>query len=178
MTATTKNAIIIVGSEYGSTYEIADRLCDEFIRKKLPTVIAYPEDITSLEGYDVIILGSAVYLGKWVKPMRKFVDTFSDELLKKTCYLFSSGPVGKPLKPEYSKAVSINEIIRKTDAKEHKLFSGKLNKSYLRMSEKMITTALHIKEGDYRNWKEIKSWAKHIATQEMRHKNTYENDLP
>ena len=39
------------------------------------------EEVTSLDGYDAVVLGSSVYAGHWLRRARVFVDTFEAELV-------------------------------------------------------------------------------------------------
>jgi menaquinone-dependent protoporphyrinogen oxidase len=166
---TTKNikALLVVGSRHGSTYAIANYLSASLNKEGLNTVVAYPEDITSLDAYDVVFVGSAVYRGKWLKQMREFVDDFADEIQTKKCYLFSSGQVGKHPMPEYDSAVHVDDILEKTGAAEHALFTGELDKSKLGLAERVVAKVSKVPEGDYRNWDEIDFWAKQCASKIM-----------
>ncbi len=58
-----------------------------------------PEEAGSIEDYDAVVLGSAVYMGKWMKPATELVDRSGEALAARPVWLFSSGPVGDPPKP-------------------------------------------------------------------------------
>jgi menaquinone-dependent protoporphyrinogen oxidase len=77
-------------------------------------------------------------------------------------WLFSSGPVGDPPKPEED-PVDVAEVSEKTSAREHRVFSGKIDKSKLSFAEKAIVVAVRAPEGDFRDWDEIGDWANSIA---------------
>ena len=55
-----------------------------------------PGDVASLDGYDAVIIGSAVYMGHWLDPAKDLVSRFGDALAGRLVWLFSSGPVGDP----------------------------------------------------------------------------------
>ena len=44
-------------------------------------------------------LGSAVYMGRWMKPGRELAQRQAAALAARPVWLFSSGPVGEPAKP-------------------------------------------------------------------------------
>lgn len=48
-------------------------------------------------------------------------------------------------------------------AREHKLFGGKLDKSTLKWCEKISVRCAHAREGDYRDLHAIDEWANTIA---------------
>jgi menaquinone-dependent protoporphyrinogen oxidase len=77
-------------------------------------------------------------------------------------WLFSSGPVGDPPKPEED-PVDVAELLAQTNAREHRVFAGKLVRRQLSFPERAITTALRVPEGDFRDWTEIRRWAAEIA---------------
>lgn len=58
------------------------------------------EEVGPIGGYDAAILGSAVYAGHWLKPAKELVACLAGDLSDRPVWLFSSGPMGEPPKPE------------------------------------------------------------------------------
>jgi menaquinone-dependent protoporphyrinogen oxidase len=77
-------------------------------------------------------------------------------------WLFSSGPVGDPPKPEED-PVDVADLLAASDAREHRIFAGKLVRRQLSFPERAIVSALRVPEGDFRNWTEIRQWAADMA---------------
>jgi menaquinone-dependent protoporphyrinogen oxidase len=77
-------------------------------------------------------------------------------------WLFPSGPVGDPSKPEED-PVDVADLLAATDAREHRVFAGKLVRKQLSFPERAIVSALRVPEGDFRVWTEIRQWAAGIA---------------
>ena len=77
-------------------------------------------------------------------------------------WLFSSGPVGDPPKPEED-PVDVAELLTVTGAREHRVFAGKLVRRQLSFPDRAIVSALRVPEGDFRDWTEITRWAAGIA---------------
>jgi hydroxymethylglutaryl-CoA lyase/(R)-citramalyl-CoA lyase len=50
-----------------------------------------------------------------------------------------------------------------TRARDHQLFSGKLDRAELGLAERALTGALHVPSGDYREWDAVTAWATAIA---------------
>ena len=61
--------------------------------------------------------------------------------------------------------VDVADIYAATSARDHQVFSGKIDKSKLSFGEKAILIAVRAAEGDFRDWAEIESWATDIADQ-------------
>jgi menaquinone-dependent protoporphyrinogen oxidase len=154
--------LISTASKHGSTADIGRSIADVLTGEGIEARILAPEEVTSLDSYDAIILGSAVYAGRWMKPMRELVDRFEGELAGRRVWLFSSGPIGDPPTPEED-PVDVAPILEKTSARDHFLFAGKIDRKKLNFGERAIVGALKAPEGDFRDWVEIRERALAIA---------------
>jgi menaquinone-dependent protoporphyrinogen oxidase len=156
--------LIAVASRHGATVEIAETIGSALGGEGTQVDVVDIDDIHGLGDYDAVVLGSAVYMGHWLKPAAAFVASHSAELQARPTWLFSSGPVGDPPRPSPSEAVNIKEIVAATGAAEHRLFAGKLDKSELNFRERSVMRAVGGHDGDYRDCNEIRAWAEAIAT--------------
>lgn len=77
-------------------------------------------------------------------------------------FLFSSGPVGEPPKPEED-PVDAAPMVEACAAREHVVFAGKIDRKRLGFGEKAIVLALRAPEGDFRDWNAVRVWAAGIA---------------
>src|SRR5690606_13784617 len=68
----TMRVLIAVASRHGSTYEIAEVIAAEVRAAGDVVDLRAAEDVDSLESYDAVVLGSAVYMGKWLPEARQF----------------------------------------------------------------------------------------------------------
>lgn len=143
--------LVTAGTKHGSTTEIRDAIADTLRKRGLDTMALSPDDVRHVEEFDAVVLGSAVYAGHWVKPAKELVERAREGLAGKRVWLFSSGPVGHPPKPD-EEPVDVAEIIEATGALEHRLFPGKLDKSRLNFGERALVAALRAPEGDFRDW--------------------------
>jgi len=124
------------------------------------------DEVSDLGRYEAVVLGSAVYMGRWLEPARKFVERYGNGLAEWKTWLFSSGPVGDPSRaPKAEEAVKVDDIVAATKGAEHRLFAGKFDKSKFSFPERAVMRAVGAKEGDYRDWDEINGWATEIAAQ-------------
>jgi menaquinone-dependent protoporphyrinogen oxidase len=155
--------LVTAATKHGATAEIATAI-GEALRgeHRLDAAVVPPEEVATVDGYDAVVLGSAVYAGHWLAPAKDLVDRAGGALAGKPVWLFSSGPVGDPPKPEED-PVDVAEIVAVTRAREHRMFAGKLDKRQLGFGERAIVVALRVPEGDFRDWAEIKGWASQIA---------------
>ncbi|MBN2113608.1 MAG: flavodoxin domain-containing protein [Acidimicrobiia bacterium] len=154
--------LVVAASKHGSTAEIATALGEALARRGLSTTVADARDVADIEEYDAVVLGSAVYAGRWQKAARELAETHGEFLRSRPVWLFSSGPVGDPPKPEED-PVDVAQITTIVGSRGHRVFAGRLDKSRLSLAERAIVRSLKVPEGDWRNWDEIAAWAGEIA---------------
>lgn len=159
--ATSRQRILVsAGSKYGSTREIGEKI-GEVLRDMGHLVdVMDPDEVGDLDGYEAVVLGSAVYAGHWVPSAIDLAHRIADSGI--ATWLFSSGPVGDPPKPDED-PVDVADIYESTAAQEHRVFAGKIDKSKLGFAEKAIMVAVRAPEGDFRDWDQITTWAAGIA---------------
>src|SRR6266566_4086424 len=93
-------ALVAVATQHGATREIADMIGATIAARGIETDIREVEKVTAVDGYDGVVVGSAVYMGNWIKSARTFVEGNADELAARPTWMFSSGPIGDPPKPD------------------------------------------------------------------------------
>jgi len=157
------DVLVAVASRHGSTREIARAIQEELQRAGLYAEVRDAGEVSSIEGYDAVIIGSAVYMGDWLPDARRFVEVHAAPLATLPVWLFSSGPVGDP-DPQPSEAPRhLPDVVVATRARDHQLFLGRLDLQSLAIGERFIAQAVHAPVGDFRDWRAIRSWARSIA---------------
>ena len=157
-----QNILVTAASKHGSTAEISERIAGVLTSAGMRVTHADSAHIGDLAGYQAVVLGSAVYAGHWLDPAKRLAAQIGNLDPKPAVWLFSSGPIGDPPKPEED-PVDVAEIQAQTEARDHRVFAGKLDKSKLGFGERAIVVAVRAAEGDFRDWSEIEDWARGIA---------------
>jgi len=157
--------LVAAASKHGATQQVAEAIGEELTAREFDVTVAHLEDVTSITGYDAVIVGSAIYFGKWMKPARQFVTRHTAELATRPVWLYSSGPIPRPeAKADYSyDRREGDEIANAVRAREHRLFLGKLDRKRLSLLERGPARMAKLPDGDFRPWDEIKIWAAGIA---------------
>jgi menaquinone-dependent protoporphyrinogen oxidase len=156
------HVLIAVASRHGSTQEIADAIAGVLRVAGFTVTCEEINGVASLDGYDAVVLGSAVYMGNWLPEARQFADIHTATLSGMPLWLFSSGPIGPDTpSPEPSK---LPELAARLGARDHRVFAGRLVREDLSFAERLITRVVKAPEGDYRDWEAIRAWATDIAT--------------
>jgi menaquinone-dependent protoporphyrinogen oxidase len=157
--------LVAAASKHAATQQIAEAIGEELTARELDVTVAHVEDVTSIAEYDAVILGSAIYLGKWMKPAKQFVIRHAAELATRPVWLYSSGPIPRPeAKADYSlDRREGDELANAIRAREHRLFFGKLDRKRLSLIERGPARMAKLPDGDFRPWDEIEIWAAGIA---------------
>lgn len=154
--------LVTTASKHGATAEIGEIVATVLREAGHDVTIRSPESIETIDGYDAVIVGSAVYAGRWLDTARAFIDRHDRELAAKPVWLFSSGPIGDPPLPA-GDAPEPLAIAERSGAREHRTFGGRVDRSSLGFMERAITRVLKAPEGDFRDVAEIRAWAGTIA---------------
>jgi len=154
--------LVTAATKHGATSEVATVIAEVLNGAGVEAVALHPSAITTIEDYDAVILGSAVYVGHWLDPARRFAERFGPELTGRPVWLFSSGPIGAPAKPE-EEPLDVAALMGQLGAREHRVFAGLVDRTRLGLAERAIVAAVRAPDGDFRPWPEIRAWAAGIA---------------
>jgi len=154
--------LITAGSKHGSTTEIAATITSVMSERGMDATFRPPSAFASIAGYDAVVIGSAVYAGRWREEVKEFVERHADELQQLDVWLFSSGPLGDPPKPAEDPPDAA-VMLAKTNAHDHRLFTGKLDKRGLSLGERAVVRGVKAPYGDFRDWEAIRAWATEIS---------------
>jgi len=166
-----QKTLVCYASKYGSTREIAERIHAHFLEcDELPKISSI-ELVDEPEKYDVIILGTAMYRGKWRKEAVHFLNKYEQVLKNKSVWIFCSGPTGRgdPCKLLNDRVMpeSIINKLQRIDVNQIKIFHGALKVENLSYFERLIIKATKAEIGDFRNWSEIDTWAEMILKEDI-----------
>jgi menaquinone-dependent protoporphyrinogen oxidase len=161
--------LVSAASKHGATSEISEEIgrglretLNERGGDEVSVDVRPAEQVSSVDDYDAVVLGSAVYAGHWLQSARELAERHAETLSERPTWIFSVGPIGDPPKPEED-PVDVASVLEATRARDHRIFAGKLDKSRLGFAEKAIVLALRAPEGDFRDWDAVGDWTREIA---------------
>ncbi len=163
-----KNILVAYASKYGATREIAEKIGEVLQEAGLQADISPVNGIRELNAYKAVILGSAIYVGKWQKEAAEFLRDNEKSLAKQAVWLFSSGPTGEgdPLELIDGKRMpaELQPVAERIHPRDIAVFGGYINPDKVNFIEKMAVKNLVKKPfGDFRDWHNIVTWSTKIA---------------
>lgn len=157
-----KRVLVGVASKHGATTEIAEAIAEGLAERGVDVTVQAAGEVEDVAAYDAVVLGSAVYVGRWLREARALVEREREALAGRPVWLFSSGPVGITFRA-IEVAVDVSELFAVVQPIEHRVFSGKIDLAALSNEERAVVVSLRGPEGDYREWDAIRGWADAIA---------------
>jgi menaquinone-dependent protoporphyrinogen oxidase len=155
-------ALVAVSSKHGGTQEIGQAIAESLRAAGIDADVIPPERVPSLDGYDAVVAGSALYMGRWMGPARDFVNGHADALRGRPVWLFASGPVTGVEDPaDAAEGLKLLELV---GGRDFRLFPGRLERDGLGFAERTLVRMIKSPWGDYRPWESIRQWADAIAT--------------
>ncbi len=154
--------LVAASSRHGSTKEVANALSERLRERGFDVEQKLPEDVTDINGYTAVVVGSSVYLRQWSPEAKDFVNRFDNQLRDMPSWAFSVGMSGvAKSKPE--DLHRIGPVAVKGVFKGQASFDGRYDPTALNLRERSIGYVAGAVEGDYRDWEKINDYADRIA---------------
>jgi len=155
--------LVTYATKHGSTRGIAEAIATTLADRGIPTEALAVDGVADVGRYDAVVLGSAVYMGRWLKEAIEFARRHREQLAARPLWLFSSGPLGTEVVDAEEQPKELAELRQTLGPRDHRLFDGALTRDALGFGERMIIKAVKAPEGDFRDWDDIRAWAATIA---------------
>jgi menaquinone-dependent protoporphyrinogen oxidase len=164
-----KQVLVAYATKYGATAEIAEKIGEVLRQAGLQADVRPADRVGDLSAYGAVVLGSAVYIGRWRKEAARFLKANETALAGKPVWLFSSGPTdeGDPveLTQGWRFPGNLQPIADRIGPRDMALFHGAVDANKLNFIEKWMLKNVKASMGDFRDWEAIRSWATAIASE-------------
>ncbi|QZN87099.1 flavodoxin domain-containing protein [Cellulomonas sp. C5510] len=154
--------LVTVASRHGGTREIGQAVAQVLRDAGHQVTETDPDDVRALDGYDAVVLGSSVYVGRLAAALRELVDRLAGGLASLPVWLFWSGPVGTPPLPA-GEPDDVGVVARRVRARETRCFAGRLEREELGLAERALVAMIDAQPGDFRDFEDVEEWAAGIA---------------
>ena len=157
--------LVAFGSKLGGTQGIASTIGTSFETAGDDVDVMAAGDVRSVDGYDIVIVGGALYAGRWHKDARRMVRRHQVGLRTKPVWLFSSGPLddsaaGGDIPP----TGQVRKLLAMVEAQGHMTFGGRLEPDARGFPATAMARSV---SGDWRDQGQIERWAKMIREEAL-----------
>jgi menaquinone-dependent protoporphyrinogen oxidase len=149
----------------GSTREIAEAIGEQLSSRGFEVAVTAAADSAHARSFDAVVLGSAVYMGRWDSDAVDYLRRQSEDLIDRPTWLFQSGPTGPAKENSRSHTPrAVRRLCRRIGFAEPMTFAGNLDHARARgwLARWVSNGDL---AGDFRDWDQIRAWAEAIADQ-------------
>lgn len=158
--------LVATASTYGSTREIGEHIAG-VLRDAGHEVITEDIDAVGDLGYDAVVVGAAIYIGRPLSSARKFTARLEREFGANPVWVFGSGmknTTRDPLHPPFTEPAS-----RPYLGSRYPIFKGKVDPTQLSAAERTLAALTAASVQDERDFHTIGRWAQEIAAHLDRH---------
>ncbi len=165
--------LVSYATRYGSTREVAETVAATLREHSLDVDVQPVGQVGSLDGYRAVVLGTPLFIGKWLKDFGSFLTSNQASLSARTVAVFGLGPCIDPTSETERKGArdQLDTQLAKMPwlaPVAVEMFGGKYDPAKLRGLDKLIAalpaSPLHgVQATDARDWDAIRVWASDLA---------------
>lgn len=161
--------LVAYATEFGTTSEVAEVIGEVLCEDGARVDIKWVNNVKDLTHYNAVIIGSAIQYDKWMPDAIQFVTTHQCSLSQMpVAYFFTCLTLSRQTEKTKRQAMTYSNKLYSLDPHVKPVsvgcFAGALDYSkmsfFSRQFSKVLYSILGVKEGDYRDWDAIRSWAK------------------
>ena len=154
--------LVVYASKNGSTVGIAEAIAEEIGAAGFEVDLVSAGRAREVEGYDGVVLGSAIYSSRWRSEAVRFLKRNRGALAARPLWLFQSGPLdpsaesrGQALPPQ------VSSLANAIGTRGYVTFGGKLDEQASGfIARSMVRNG---RGGDFRNFQRIGAWGRDVA---------------
>lgn len=159
--------LVAYGTKYGATAGIAEKIGQVLREAGLAVDVQPAGQAGDPAAFGAVVLGSAVYIGRWRKEAARYLKTHEAALAQRPVWLFNSGPLGQGNAAEQAGELgfpkSLRPIADRIAVRDVAVFFGAVDLDRLNPLERWMLKNVKSPSGDFRDWDAIAAWAAGIA---------------
>ncbi|UCF96932.1 MAG: flavodoxin domain-containing protein [Spirochaetaceae bacterium] len=160
--------LVAYATKYGATAEIAEKIGEVLSQAGVSVDVLPVSQVKDPGSYGAVVLGSAVYIGRWRKEASRFLKANQKLLAERPLWIFSSGPTGKGDPVELTEGwrfpKALQPLVDSIKPRAIVVFHGAIDTNKMKPLEKWMIEKVGAATEDSRDWDSIASWAKAIAS--------------
>lgn len=161
----TPTALVAYATKHGSTREVAQAVAERISAYGIATFVRPAREVAALDGYESVVLGSAIYMGRLHPDARDFMRRHRRGLAARPFAVFGMGP----------RTLSDEDVLRS----HNQLGAALVKESTLHPCTTTVFGGVfdpadhhfplnRMAASDARDWRAIRTWADDVATRFLR----------
>ncbi len=162
----TTSVLVTWSTRYGSTEEVAQVIASVLREAGLAVEARPVGTVESLERFEAVVLGSALYMGRLHRDARRFLSSQRDALTGRSVALFVLGPIHKDEKEWTGARSQLDREMRKLPWLKpfaQQMFGGRWDPARLGFPFSLFPPLRRMPVSDARDWDAIRAWAVRLA---------------
>jgi len=169
-----KRVLVTYASKYGATGGVADAIGKELCGKGMAADVVLVKNAGNISSYQGVVIGSAIYMGKWLSEALDFVKKNQDILRQlPVAYFLVCMTLARPSEKNMTEVLSYMDPVLKSVPEIKPVgigtFAGALDYNNLSWLNKKILKSKGSPEGDFRDWNAIRTWAREQVYEKFAH---------
>jgi len=150
--------LVAYASRHGSTREVAERVCEAIQSTGVRAHLRPAAGVDDVDGYDAVVLGGALYVGRLHRHAHRFLRRHADALAGRPLAVFGSGPTDaepghwRDSREQLDAALARYDL----DPLAVQVFGGRVDPSQFHFPLSRIAP------GDARDWDAIEAWGRSL----------------
>ncbi len=163
-----KKILITYATKAGSTVEIAAFIGESLSKRGFAVDVKPVSENPALDGYQAVLMGSAIRMGSWLPEAVDFVRKNQTTLNQIPTSIFTvhmlnyrDDETSRAARQAYT--APVRELLPSVD---EVFFKGKLDPKTLSFFDRLIAKAVETPDnppGDFRDWDKIRNWAQAVT---------------
>jgi len=164
-----KRILVTYASQGGSTAGVAEAIAKSLADAGCSVDLRPVKEVTDLAPYQAVVIGSAVHSGKWMPDAAEFVERNKTALRRMRTAIFQVCLMLATSNAQYKSMVPswldpLKDALKPVAAGS---FAGALQLDHYpkltdRLGLRIFLATVKLKDGDYRDWDAIRSWAEDL----------------
>ena len=156
-----RKVLVAYSTKRGATAEIAEAVGATLRSHGFEADVRDADSVKDVRTYDAVIVGSAIYMGRWLRPAVRFLKRHRWDLRHRPVWLFQDGPLGDDRKDaQQPLPAKVDALARAIGAFGTATFGGRLRPDAEGVMAQQVAKRY---SGDFRDFGAIEAWASEVG---------------
>lgn len=156
--------LVTYATRAGSTGEVATALGETLRARGFAVDVKPMQENPALDGYQAVLVGSAVRMGQWLPEAVGYIKTHQQVLNALPVALFTVhlNNLGEDEESEKNRNSYLDAVRPLVNPVAEVFFAGKMDFARLSFLDRLIARLVKAPEQDLRDWNMVRAWAEEV----------------